>query len=124
MSQHVIIVHLLNRAAHFCDQHLFDLTKFLTGDKIIVLAEDDDTYEPGEPGQYEIKAGCPDWKPKRRTERILFLGWRRDMHAIIAVLDKFVDHGSELWLYNEVQTRCCESRVVHVYHWVMQLDMI
>ena len=37
-------------------------------------------------------------------ERILFLGWRRDMHDIIGVLDKYVDRGSELWLYNEVST--------------------
>lgn len=72
------------------------------GDKIIVLAEDDDTYEPLEPAQLEVTLSCPDWKPKRRAERILFLGWRRDMHDVISVLDKFVDQGSELWLYNEV----------------------
>lgn len=69
-----------------------------------MLAEDDDTYEAGEPAVLESQVGCPDWKPKRRMERILFLGWRRDMHAIINVLDKFVDQGSELCLYNEVRT--------------------
>ena len=67
-----------------------------------MLAEDDDTYQPAEPHAVEIAMSCPEWKPKRRMERILFLGWRRDMHDIISVLDKYVDRGSELWLYNEV----------------------
>ena len=68
-----------------------------------MLAEDDDTYQPGEPAELEIQMSCPDWKPKKRIERILFLGWRRDMHDIISVLDRFVDQGSELWLYNEAR---------------------
>ena len=72
------------------------------GDKIIVLAEDDDTYSPAEPGDHAVQMCCPEWRPKKRVERILFLGWRRDMHDLISVLDKFVDPGSELWLYNEV----------------------
>ena len=38
---------------------------------------------------------------RRVPERILFCGWRRDMHDMIAVLDAFVYPGSELWLYNE-----------------------
>ena len=41
---------------------------------------------------------------RRAPERILFCGWRRDMHDMIAVLDAFVCPGSELWLYNEVAT--------------------
>ena len=40
---------------------------------------------------------------RRAPERILFCGWRRDMHDMIAVLDAFVYPGSELWLYNEVR---------------------
>ena len=36
-------------------------------------------------------------------ERVLFLGWRRDMHDMIEVLDQFVSKGSELFLYNEVR---------------------
>ena len=71
------------------------------GDKIIVLAEDDDTYAPVEAMEHRVQMSCPEWRPKKRVERILFLGWRRDMHDIISVLDKFVDKGSELWLYNE-----------------------
>ena len=34
---------------------------------------------------------------RRAPERILFCGWRRDMHDMIAVLDAFVYPGSELW---------------------------
>lgn len=43
---------------------------------------------------------------RRAPERILFCGWRRDMHDMIAVLDAFVYPGSELWLYNEVRDSC------------------
>jgi len=63
------------------------------------------TEQYAEPAELEIQMTCPDWKPKKRLERILFLGWRRDMHDIIGVLDKFVDQGSELWLYNEVNLK-------------------
>lgn len=86
------------------------------GDKIIVLAEDDDTYAPVEPGEHKVQMQCPDWRPKKRIERILFLGWRRDMHDIIGVLDKFVDPGSELWLYNEVMSfPMVPTRVFHCF---------
>lgn len=49
---------------------------------------------------------------RRAPERILFCGWRRDMHDMIAVLDAFVYPGSELWLYNEVGmllVMCCRD---------------
>ena len=82
-----------------CSQNL----QCTVGDKIIVLAEDDDTYSPAEAPFRSTQMECPDWRPKKRVERILFLGWRRDMHDLIKVLDKFVDQGSELWLYNEVR---------------------
>lgn len=72
-----------------------------------MLAEDDDTYSPAEPGEHSVQMHCPEWRPKKRVERILFLGWRRDMHDLISALDKFVDQGSELWLYNEVQIAVC-----------------
>ncbi|OIS96977.1 ion channel castor [Nicotiana attenuata] len=38
----------------------------------------------------------------KTTERILFCGWRRDMEDMILVLDAFLAHGSELWMFNEV----------------------
>ena len=75
-----------------------------TGDKVIVLAEDDDTYRPVEklPDISEDLDSNPEWKNRARKERVLFIGWRRDMHDMISVLDQFVAPGSELFLYNEV----------------------
>lgn len=74
------------------------------GDKLIVLAEDDNTYAPAEqlPEISDELDGNPEWKARIKKERVLFVGWRRDMHDMIAVLDQFVTKGSELYLYNEV----------------------
>jgi hypothetical protein len=75
-----------------------------TGDQVIVIAEDDDSYSPAkEPAAVrDPEDSCPPCVSRRVPERVLFCGWRRDMHDMIAVLDAFVYPGSELWLYNEV----------------------
>ncbi|CAL5222099.1 g4408 [Coccomyxa viridis] len=77
------------------------------GDQIIVIAQDDDTYRPlNEPAATSQQGDtCPPGTSRRAPERILFCGWRRDMHDMIAVLDAFVYPGSELWLYNEVPVK-------------------
>ncbi|KAK9820268.1 hypothetical protein WJX72_008313 [[Myrmecia] bisecta] len=72
------------------------------GDKVIVLAEDDDTYQPSLPVPAVQAGRCPNWSAQVLPERILFCGWRRDMDDLIMVLDQFVCPGSELYLYNEV----------------------
>lgn len=71
---------------------------------MIVIAEDDDSYAPlKQPAALpESEDACPPGISRRAPERVLFCGWRRDMHDMIAVLDAFVYPGSELWLYNEV----------------------
>ncbi|GMH39161.1 hypothetical protein BSKO_07059 [Bryopsis sp. KO-2023] len=74
---------------------------FQRGDQLLVLAEDDDTYQPGP----YVKANAgerPQWEWPRSPEKILFCGWRRDMDDMIIVMDEFVSPGSELTLYNEV----------------------
>ena len=55
-------------------------------DQIIVLAEDDDTYEPTE-SVPQIDAGpAPEnFRPQRHPEKVLFVGWRRDMDDMIMV---------------------------------------
>lgn len=47
-------------------------------------------------------------------EKILFLGWRRDMDDMIDVLDDFVCKGSELWLYSEVPLEMREELLMKV----------
>lgn len=41
-------------------------------------------------------------RTSKATEKILFVGWRRDMADVILSLDKTVPQGSELWLLNNV----------------------
>ncbi|XP_075075854.1 ion channel CASTOR isoform X4 [Nicotiana tabacum] len=72
------------------------------GDEVLVIAEDDDSYAPAplpmvQGGNLPKNLIIP-----KTTERILFCGWRRDMEDMILVLDAFLAHGSELWMFNEV----------------------
>ena len=81
------------------------------GDQLLVLAEDDDTYKPETPMAIEPGV-CPNEDETKQIEKILFLGWRRDMDDMIMVLDTFVAEGSELWLYNEVPIRQREKLLI------------
>lgn len=84
---------------------------FEEDDELLVLAEDEDTYQPMTCAQVEPGL-CPVETPRRRTEKVLFLGWRRDMDDMIVVLDTFVAPGSELWLYNEVPIQEREQMLI------------
>ncbi|XP_039025373.1 ion channel POLLUX-like [Hibiscus syriacus] len=44
-------------------------------------------------------------------ERILFCGWRRDIHDMIMVLEAFLAPGSELWMFNEVTEKERETKL-------------
>jgi ion channel POLLUX/CASTOR len=90
------------------------------GDEILVLAEDDDSYEPND-GSYSLAAGeCPDdaeecpvpYGEYRPPEKILFCGWRRDMSDLISQLDEFVPSGSELWLFNTLPANQRQERLL------------
>jgi hypothetical protein len=70
------------------------------GDKILVLAEDNDTYQYG-PSNDPIKTPVPEHKlPPTVPEKILLCGWRRDFDDLITVLDSWVPHGSTVTLFN------------------------
>jgi len=74
------------------------------GDKILVLAEDNDSYEVND-GSYKIHRinKVPEiFETEQKVEKIMFCGWRRDMADMIAQLDEYVQEGSELWLFNSV----------------------
>jgi len=79
------------------------------GDKILVLAEDNDSYEVND-GTYNINIKSVGKIPKLvdeklKVEKIMFCGWRRDMADMIVQLDEYVEKGSELWLFNMVPAR-------------------
>ncbi|RCV28310.1 hypothetical protein SETIT_5G395500v2 [Setaria italica] len=72
------------------------------GDEVLVIAEDDDTYAPA-PLPEVNKGFLPNIQtPPKYPEKILFCGWRRDIHDMIMVLEAFLAPGSELWMFNEV----------------------
>jgi len=65
-----------------------------SGDEIIVIAEDNDTYKPELPQEVQV-GRAPDLRetPSER-ETILFCGWRRDVRDILHHLDGIVKKGS------------------------------
>lgn len=76
------------------------------GDKILVLAEDNDSYAVND-GSFETdkmlaQVPPPKVHDQKNVEKIMFLGWRRDMADLITQLDEYVAKGSELWLFNTV----------------------
>jgi hypothetical protein len=72
-----------------------------SGDEILVLAEDDDTYKACPPVQIEV-GKVPVSPPKIPTqERILMCGWRRDIRDMIQLLDAVVQPGTELHMICE-----------------------
>jgi Trk K+ transport system NAD-binding subunit len=80
--------------------------EILEGDKILVLAEDNDSYEVNDdsyvPHAYATECISKIVACEKKTEKILFCGWRRDMADMISQLDEYVEKGSELWLFNLV----------------------
>ncbi|XP_037422874.1 probable ion channel POLLUX isoform X2 [Triticum dicoccoides] len=81
------------------------------GDEILVIAEDDDTYAPA-PLPELHKGFLPNVPtPPKYPEKILFCGWRRDIHHMIMVLEAFLAPGSELWMFNEVPEKAREAKL-------------
>lgn len=80
--------------------------EIVEGDKILVLAEDNDSYEVNDdsyvPNPYATECISKIGTCEKKTEKILFCGWRRDMADMISQLDEYVEKGSELWLFNLV----------------------
>jgi hypothetical protein len=86
------------------------------GDQILVIAEDDDSYECcAEPGD---AFACEEALRARRTvrqqhvipeervaEKLLFCGWRRDLDDMVASLDRLVAKGSELHLMSTLPVK-------------------
>jgi hypothetical protein len=66
------------------------------GDKIVVLAEDDNSYDPSTklPDLDDEEEMVPGKPAKALLEKLLFCGWRRDLHSLIACLDDFVHPGT------------------------------
>lgn len=75
--------------------------KLRSGEEVIVIAEDDDTYN-AEP-RMDIPVGeVPEYEePEKRPEKILFCGWRRDVRDVLLHLDELVEPGSQVHMMTD-----------------------
>jgi len=84
-------------------------------DRVVVLAEDNDTYSPAEdvplygysPGSHRTPPAVPEPGP----EHILICGWRRDLGDMISELEAAVGPESSLTLMSEVKDEDREARL-------------
>ncbi|KAJ9461348.1 Ion channel CASTOR [Diplonema papillatum] len=85
------------------------------GMQIIVLAEDDDSYHPCElpfvkyPPKTKKVTG--QHKPPPKCEKVLFIGWRRDLADMLHELDSAVAQGSELTIFSTVPEEAREEKL-------------
>ena len=75
--------------------------KMNPGEELIVIAEDDDTYEPEDINECEVSLIPEPIPVVGDPEKILFCGWRRDVRDMMLLLDTMVAPGSELHMFNE-----------------------
>jgi len=66
------------------------------GDKLLVLAEDDGSYEAGSSNKPDTTPLPPYELPPKEPEKILLCGWRRDFDDMLMELDKWCPEGSVL----------------------------
>jgi len=71
-------------------------------DRILVAAEDDDTYHFGASNHPEKTPVPPFDIPPPEPGKYMLAGWRRDMDDIIKELDKWVAPGSTLTVFNRL----------------------
>eukprot|EP00929_Paragymnodinium_shiwhaense_P005127 TRINITY_DN10667_c0_g1_i1.p1 TRINITY_DN10667_c0_g1~~TRINITY_DN10667_c0_g1_i1.p1 ORF type:complete len:947 (-),score=153.23 TRINITY_DN10667_c0_g1_i1:70-2910(-) len=66
------------------------------GDQLLVIAEDNDTYEPVEPTVLPSDSPPAVTRLKAKKEKVLFCGWRRDVRDILQQLDGLAAPGTEI----------------------------
>eukprot|EP00937_MAST-01D_sp_MAST-1D-sp2_P003885 g3885.t1 len=70
-------------------------------DEVIVIAEDDDTYEVAEPVDIVVGKNPEYQLPTPEAENILMTGWRRDIRDIFMLLDSLVVMGTKVHVLAE-----------------------
>jgi hypothetical protein len=71
------------------------------GDKLIFIAEDNDTYSPGDLRLTSCGPPPNVDPPAKPATKTLLIGWRRDMQDMIFEVDKWVSEGSTLAILAE-----------------------
>jgi len=84
------------------------------GDRLLVIAEDDNSYAPAASALPVHFEALPPKTSKRHPEKVLFCGWRRDMADLVMHMDEFVPKGSELTLFCDLEIEEREARFERV----------
>jgi hypothetical protein len=71
------------------------------GDQIIVIAEDNDTYQPGMMNMVDPGPTPDVADPEPQPQHILLIGFRNDLDDMINEIDKWVAPGSVVYLFND-----------------------
>lgn len=72
-------------------------------DRIVALAEDNDTWFPGPALPSTPAAPAVDRADAPMAEEVLFLGWRNNLHHMIQELDAYVPAGSTLTILSRLE---------------------
>eukprot|EP00947_MAST-08B_sp_MAST-8B-sp1_P000824 g824.t1 len=72
------------------------------GEELLVIAEDDDTYQPETPASINRGTLPEQVDGLRDVEKILLCGWRRDIREVLLLLDEMALYGSEVHMLCEV----------------------
>ena len=88
-------------------------------DELIVIAEDDDSYAPSATGlvfdassiDIDSLIFTESNKKVLRSEKLAFVGWRRDIDDMIVQLDNYAAPGSELTMFSLVPLEIREQRL-------------
>jgi hypothetical protein len=94
---------------------------FEVGDELLVLAEDDDTYEPMEEDCMPVlHSKGPIRSPKAQTpERVLFIGWRRDMDALLQALNGYACFTLMFVLFVYIYMLIIMKKREHTHHSIL-----
>ena len=66
-----------------------------------MIAEDDDTYSPGEMHLVEVQTPPEFQEPEAKPVNVLLVGFRPDVAEVINNVEKWVAKGSRLMLFCE-----------------------
>lgn len=74
------------------------------GEEIVVIAEDDDTFEYVSEDCCALVPGPPANDPPKQPEKMIIFGWRRDVRDIFNLLEDLSAPGSEVHVFCSVPT--------------------
>ncbi|KAH8967860.1 hypothetical protein BDL97_03G099000 [Sphagnum fallax] len=81
-------------------------TVFQDGDRLLVISEDDGSYQPGKSNapKHPIVGLSNIKKPKKPVIKMLICGWRHDLKDVLRLIDSGVAKGSEVTILSSINT--------------------